>query len=103
MDDIIKSIIDIDRGTTKRIEDAERQKMKIIEEAKAEEEKIIARAIKVKNSELEKLEKLEMDKTNERIAQLSAEKNCKIEAMTKSFEKNSEKWCEEIFRAVISV
>ena len=100
MDDIIKSIIDIDRGTTKRIEDAERQKMKIIEEAKAEEEKIIARAIKVKNAELEKLE---MDKTNERIAQLSAEKNCKIEAMTKSFEKNSEKWCEEIFRAVISV
>ena len=36
MDDIIKSIIEIDRGASKRIEDAEKEKLRIIEEAKAE-------------------------------------------------------------------
>lgn len=103
MDDIIKSIIEIDRGTSKRIEEAEKEKLRIIEEAKAEEERIVENAVKAKKAELAALEKSEMDKANARIAELSQEKNAKLEAMRQSFEKNSGKWCEEIFKAVISI
>ncbi|MGN0638159.1 MAG: hypothetical protein ACI4J0_07285 [Huintestinicola sp.] len=103
MDDIIKSIIEIDRGASKRIEDAEKEKLRIIEEAKAEEERMVEKAVEEKKAELAKLEKAELDKANARISELTEEKNAKLEAMKQSFEKNSDKWCEEIFKAVISI
>lgn len=102
MDDIIKSIIDIDRGASKKLEDAEKEKLKIISGAKAEEEKIVQEAIENSKRELERIENEEQQKAEEKIAQLENEKNAKIAAMRKSFDENSEKWCSEIFRAVIS-
>lgn len=62
MDDIIKSIIEIDRGASKRIEDAEKEKLRIIEEAKADEERMIAEAVEAKKAELAALEKAETEK-----------------------------------------
>ena len=103
MDDIIKSIIEIDRGASKRIEEAEKQKLHIIEEARAEEERMIADTLEAKKAELAELEKEELKKTNARISELMQEKNEKLEAMKASFEKNSDKWSEEIFKAVISI
>lgn len=103
MDDIIKSIIDIDRGASKKLEDAEKKKLKIISDAKAEEERLISKAVDDSKAELERLEKQEQDKTDKKIADLEAEKNAKISAMQSSFEKNADKWCDEIFSAVISV
>lgn len=103
MDNIIRSILDIDRNAAQRLEDAQKKKLRIINDAKALEEKLVQDAVENAKTELERLEKEELKKTEEKIAALDEMKNSKISAMEESFEKNSQEWCEEIFKAVISI
>ena len=103
MDDIIKSIIDIDRGASQRLEDAEKEKLRIISEAKELEEKMIREAVENSRQELERMEKKQQDDTNAKISAIEAEKLRRISEMKKSFDENSDKWSKEIFNAVISV
>lgn len=102
MDDIIKSIIDIDRGASKKLDDAEKKKLEILTKAKAEEEKIISNAIESSKRELERFENEEKKKAEDRINALRSDKDSKIAAMKKSFSLNHEKWSKEIFDAVIN-
>lgn len=102
MDDIIKSIIDIDRGASKKLADAEREKFRIITAAKEMEETIIRKSVEESKLEIEKIEREEQQKADDKIASLKSERDTKIQAMKKSFEANSDKWCEDIFSAVIS-
>ena len=64
---------------------------------------MISDALEAKKAELARMEKEELDKANARISELMQNKNEKLEAMKQSFEKNSDKWSEEIFKAVISI
>lgn len=102
MEDIIKSIIDIDRDAAHKLEDAEKEKLRIISAAKAEEERIVSNAVDSAKTELEKLEAEKKRSTDQRIKELQEETRAGIEALKRSFDKNSDKWCSEIFEAVIS-
>lgn len=102
MEDIIKSIIDIDRGASKKLENAEKERLKIINGAKNEEEKIVREAVENAKKELEKTEKAEKDKAEKSIAELERIKSSKIAAMKKYFDECSDKWSDEIFKAIIS-
>lgn len=103
MDDVIQSIIDIDRGAEEKLRNAEKEKLRIITEAKKSEEKIISNALKEAEKEIKEIEKRELAKANAGISALEEEKNKKISQMKKTFEECSDKWQEEIFKAVISV
>ncbi len=103
MDDIIKSIIDIDRGASKRLEDAEKEKLRIISEAKELEENMIREAVENSRQELERMEKKQQEDTDAKISAIESEKIRRISEMKKSFDENSDRWSEEIFKAVISV
>ena len=103
MDDIIKSIIDIDRGASKRLEDAEKEKLRIISEAKELEENMIREAVENSRQELERMKKKQQEDTDAKISAIEAEKIRRISEMKKSFDENSDRWSEEIFKAVISV
>ncbi len=103
MDDIIRSIIDIDRGASKKLEDAEKEKIRIISAAKAREEELIKQAVENSRRELEELEERERAEAESRIAELDEKMNGRIAQMKNSFEINSEKWCDEIFHAVTGV
>lgn len=103
MDDIIKSIIDIDRGASKRLEDAEKEKLRIISEAKELEENMIREAVENSRQELDRMKKKQQEDTDAKISAIEAEKIRRISEMKKSFDENSDRWSEEIFKAVISV
>ncbi|MBQ7783392.1 MAG: hypothetical protein IJ368_05430 [Oscillospiraceae bacterium] len=103
MDDIINSIIDIDRGASKRLEDAEKEKLRIISEAKELEENMIREAVENSRQELERMKKKQQEDTDAKISAIEAEKIRRISEMKKSFDENSDRWSEEIFKAVISV
>lgn len=102
MEDIIKSIIDIDRGASKKLEDAEKEKLRIISDAKAAEEKLIRDAVESSEQEAHMLEENEKKNAEEKIKLLCEEKERKTAAMKKVFDDNSDKWCEDIFNAVVS-
>ncbi len=102
MENIIGTIIDIDREASCKLEKAEEEKLRIISAAKSREEKLVQEAVESSRRELERLEEEENRKAQDKIDGLEAEKNRKISAMKKSFKVNSDKWCEEIFKAVIS-
>lgn len=103
MDDIIRSIIEIDRGAGKKLDEAEKEKLRIISAAKALEEQMINDAIENSRNELERLENEKIKSTNDKIAELENEKNVRIADMEKRFSEKSDMWCDEIFKAVISI
>ena len=102
MDDIIKSIIDIDRGASDKLSEAEKKKLKIITEAKALQESIVKEAVENSKRELEQIEADRKKAAEEKIAALEADRDRRLEAMKKAFSDNSDKWADEIFKAVIS-
>lgn len=102
MDDIIRSIIDIDRGASDKLSEAEKKKLKIITEAKALQESIVKEAVENSKRELEQIEADRKRAAEEKIAALEADRDSRIDAMKKAFAENSDKWADEIFKAVIS-
>ena len=101
MESIIKSIIDIDRGASQKLEDAEKERMRILGSAKEKEESIIKEALEKSKRDLERLENEERKKSEEKLAAIKEENDRKVKAMQQSFEKNSERWRDEIFEAII--
>ncbi|MDE7294212.1 MAG: hypothetical protein K2N72_07290 [Oscillospiraceae bacterium] len=102
MESIIKSIIDIDRGASQKLEDAEKERMRILGSAKEKEESIIKEALEKSKRDLERLENEERKKSEEKLAAIKEENDRKVKAMQQSFEKNSERWRDEIFEAIIN-
>lgn len=103
MDDVIKSIIDIDRGAEEKLRNAEKEKLRIITDAKKAEEKMIGDALSEAQREIKEIESRQLSEANAKISALSEEKDRRISQMKSTFEECSEKWQDEIFKAVISV
>ena len=102
MEDIIRSIIDIDRDAEQKLEDAEKEKLRIINEAKLRSEQIVSAAVEEAKSRLAAIEEEKKQSTDERLAELEEQKNRSIEELKNSFKKNADVWCDEIFAAVIN-
>lgn len=103
MDDVIKSIIDIDRGAEEKLRNAEKEKLRIITDAKKAEERMIGDALSEAEREIKEIENRQLSEANAKISALSEEKDRRISQMKSTFEECSEKWQDEIFKAVISV
>lgn len=103
MDDVIKSIIDIDRGAEEKLRNAEKEKLRIITDAKKAEEKMIKDALSEAEREIREIESRQLSEANAKISALNEEKELRISRMKHTFEECSEKWQDEIFKAVISV
>ena len=93
MDDVIQSILDIDKKASDKLAEAEKNKLDAIKKATAE---------KSAEDEIRQIEKSEADKADARIREFKEEEVRRVSEMKKSFEKNSAAWQEEIFRKVIS-
>ena len=103
MDDVIKSIIDIDRGAEEKLRNAEKEKLRIITDAKKAEEKMIGDALSEAQREIKEIENRQLSEANAKISALNEEKDRRISQMKHTFAECSEKWQDEIFKAVISV
>jgi len=102
MDDIIQSILDIDKKASDKLAQAEKDKLDAIKKATTEKNQMILDAEKSAEDEIKQMEKAEADKAESQIRTLKEEETRRISEMKKSFEKNSAAWQEEIFKKVIS-
>lgn len=102
MDDVIQSILDIDKKASDKLAEAEKNKLDAIKKATTEKNQMILDAEKSAEDEIRQIEKSEADKADARIRELKEEQVRRVSEMKKSFEKNSAAWQEEIFRRVIS-
>ena len=102
MDDVIQSILDIDKEASDKLAEAEKNKLDAIKKATTERNQMILDAEKSAEDEIRQIEKNEAEKAETRIRELKEEEVRRISEMKESFEKNSAVWQEEIFRKVIS-
>lgn len=102
MDDVIQSILDIDKKASDKLAEAKKNKLDAIKKATTEKNQMILDAEKSAEDEIRQIEKNEADKADARIRELKEEEVRRVSEMKKSFEKNSAAWQEEIFRKVIS-
>lgn len=101
MDDVIQSILDIDKKASDKLAEARKQAGRY-QKGYYRKNQMILDAEKSAEDEIRQIEKSEADKADARIREFKEEEVRRVSEMKKSFEKNSAAWQEEIFRKVIS-
>ncbi len=102
MNDILNSILDLDRISNEKIEQAKEDAAKIVSDAKAEESRLLRESrrsmIKQEKGDRRRENKL----TSERLAVIESERDEKIAQLEAEYSENMEKWADQIFQKIIS-
>ncbi|MCD7731646.1 MAG: hypothetical protein LUI05_09170 [Oscillospiraceae bacterium] len=98
---IIQSILEIDRSAKEKLAAAEEQKNKIVADAEKEKKRIIDDKIKSAGNALKHLEESEKSKADEKMSEISAEREKEIERLNKIYDARHEEWEDNILRSVI--
>lgn len=101
MENIIKSILEIDQQARDKIAKAERERNRIIADAKAEEEQLLEMKIKEADDKLAGIKADEQAKADVKLAEIEAERDSEIKRLNQVFEEKHEEWQEKIFKAII--
>lgn len=101
MDNIIGTILDIDKAASDRLAQAEKDGESLVAAAEAEAAALTDKHIAHADKLLAELEKKEQSAADKIIIALEDEKAKKISAMEKSYEKNKENWINEIVTAIV--
>ncbi len=102
MDDIISTILDMDKKATEKIEKAREEANKLLADAKAEEERIIREARSTKKKQEKGDRRRENKITSERIRQIEAQRDEEFAALEQDFSENMDKRAEELFQKIIN-
>ncbi|MBQ2823888.1 MAG: hypothetical protein IJF18_04840 [Oscillospiraceae bacterium] len=102
MDDIISSIIEIDRSAKEKIAEAEKQKKKIVDDAAAERKNLIEGKMKEADERLKKMADDERRLADERFAEINKKCDEGIGRLDEIYNSRHKEWEDKIFNAVIS-
>ncbi len=101
MENIINTILDIDKAASDRLEEAQKNKIQVIADAKAEAEKIVNGSVAEADKKLAQIGADEEDRTAAKIAEINSAAENEIKQMESAFSENHDRWQDEIFKAVI--
>ena len=102
MDDIISSIIEIDRSAKEKIAEAEKQKKKIVDDAAAERKNLIEGKMKEADERLKKMAEDERRLADEKFADINKKCDESIGRLDEIYNNKHKEWEDKIFNAVIS-
>lgn len=101
-ENIIQSILEIDKSASEKLAEAEKQRNLIIAGAKEQQEKIIESKIKAADETLKQIEEKEKAETDKKLESINADGEKEIERLKKVFDDRHEKWEEDIFHAIVN-
>ncbi len=102
MENIIVEILEIERLAKDKLERAVFEGNKTVAEAKEKKSKITREKIMETEQKLARIKEDEKEKTKQKLAQTENLRQAEIKRLDELFEKNSDKWAEEIFLKIIN-
>ena len=102
MENIIKSILEIDQMAKNKIYKAEDQRNRIIAEARLDEEQIIFNKIKEADKKLADLVADEKEKSEKKLTQIDDELKAETKRLDEVYAKRKDEWQENIFTAIVN-
>ncbi len=102
MENIIKSILEIDQMAKDKIYKAESERNRIIAEAKLEEEQIAFNKIREADRKLEDLIADEKYKAEAKLAEIDTELKSETKRLDDAFAAHNREWQENIFNAIVN-
>ena len=102
MEDIINSILEIEKKGKERIDSAMHEKNQIIADAKDSEQKIINDCLSEIDNQLKELEDEKMKSEDNQLSVIKENMKKEIEHLDKIYSEKHNDWVEEIFSAIIS-
>ncbi len=101
--DIIAEILETDRLAEEKLAAAERKKQDMLENTRREQQRLEQMADENNESYREGLSSENEQKLREELEQLEARQEKNIAALESAFEKNGERWAEDIFKRITAV
>ena len=101
--DIIAEILETDRLAEEKLAAAERKKQDMLENTRREQQRLEQMADENTESYREGLSSQNEQKLREELEQLEARQKENIAALESVFEKNGERWAEDIFKRITAV
>ncbi len=101
--DIIAEILETDRLAEEKLAAAERKKQDMLENTRREQQRLEQMADENTESYREGLSSENEQKLREELEQLEARQKENIAALESVFEKNGERWAEDIFKRITAV
>ena len=101
--DIIAEILETDRLAEEKLAAAERKKQDMLENTRREQQRLGQMADENTESYREGLSSQNEQKLREELEQLEARQKKNIAALESVFEKNGERWAEDIFKRITAV
>ena len=101
MDNIIGTILDIDKAASDRLAQAETEGEALVSAAKAEASALADKHIAHADKLLAELEKKEQSAADKMLIALENKETAEISDIEKTYEKNKENWINEIVTAIV--
>lgn len=101
-ENIIQSILEIDKTASEKLAEAEKQRNLIIADAKEQQEKIIESRIKAADETLKEIGEKEKAEADKKLEAINAEGDKEIARLKDVYENRHEKWEEDIFHAIVN-
>lgn len=101
-ENIIQSILEIDKSASEKLAEAEKQRNLIIAGAKEQQEKIIESRIKAADETLKEIEGKEKAEADKKLEAINAEGEKEIERLKDVYENRHGSWEENIFHAIVN-
>lgn len=101
-ENIIQSILDIDKSASEKLAEAEKQRNLIIADAKEQQEKIIESRIKAADETLKEIEEKEKAEADKKLEAINAEGEKEIGRLKDVYENRHGNWEEDIFHAIVN-
>lgn len=101
-ENIIQSILEIDKSASEKLAEAEKQRNLIIAGAKEQQEKIIESRIKAADATLKEIEEKEKAEADKKLEAINAAGEKEIERLKDVYENRHGSWEEDIFHAIVN-